>query len=91
MLTEIAALTSQIAVATLFGSMAFFTGVIAPLVFTKLEAAVAGGFIRALFPWYTWSSSDVPRLRLRLWGCTTRAARSSWAPLPSEPWCRDKS
>lgn len=52
MLTELAVLTSQIAVATLFGSMAFFTGVIAPLVFTKLEADVAGRFIRALFPWY---------------------------------------
>ena len=41
-----------VAVATLFGSMAFFSAVIAPLVFVKLEPVTAGRFIRAVFPWY---------------------------------------
>ena len=38
--------------ATAFGSMVFFAGVVAPLVFTRLPEDVAGRFIRALFPWY---------------------------------------
>ena len=41
-----------ISVATLFGSMAFFSCVIAPLIFIELDAATAGRFIRRLFPWY---------------------------------------
>ena len=41
-----------ISVATLFGSMAFFSCVIAPLVFIELDAEIAGRFIRRLFPWY---------------------------------------
>ena len=45
-------LLGLIAVATLFGSMAFFSGVVAPLIFVKLEAATAGRFVRAIFPWY---------------------------------------
>lgn len=40
------------ATALLFGAMAFFSGVVAPLVFVKLDAPTAGGFIRQLFPWY---------------------------------------
>ena len=43
---------SVITVATLFGSMAFFSCVIAPLVFIELDAKTAGRFIRRLFPWY---------------------------------------
>jgi hypothetical protein len=39
-------------VATLFGSMAFFSGVVAPLIFTKLEEVTAGRFVRSIFPWY---------------------------------------
>jgi len=38
--------------ATLFGSMAFFSAVVAPLIFVKLDAASAGSFVRGLFPWY---------------------------------------
>lgn len=38
--------------ALLLGTMAFFSGVIAPLVFVKLDAKTAGGFIRQVFPWY---------------------------------------
>ncbi len=41
-----------LAVATLFGSMAFFSFVVAPLIFVKLEGASAGRFLRGFFPWY---------------------------------------
>ena len=41
-----------VAVATLFGSMAFFSFVVAPLVFVKLDDASAGRFLRGIFPWY---------------------------------------
>jgi len=41
-----------VSVATLFGSMAFFSCVIAPLVFIELDTATAGRFMRRLFPWY---------------------------------------
>ncbi len=41
-----------ISVATLFGSMAFFSGVVAPFTFTTLDAASAGRFVRGIFPWY---------------------------------------
>ncbi|MDR3505996.1 MAG: DUF4149 domain-containing protein [Acidocella sp.] len=36
----------------LAGGMLFFGAVMAPLVFTHLPLPVAGGFIRAAFPWY---------------------------------------
>lgn len=39
-------------VATLAGSMVFFSFVMAPLVFIKLDKVVASGFMRAVFPWY---------------------------------------
>jgi hypothetical protein len=42
----------DLSVAALFGGMLFFSAVLAPLVFTKLPAEVAGGFIRQVFPWY---------------------------------------
>lgn len=38
--------------AVLAGSMVFFSFVMAPLIFIKLEAPVAARFIRAVFPWY---------------------------------------
>ena len=41
-----------LAVAGLWGGMAFFAAVYAPLVFIKLEGAVAGRFIRQVFPAY---------------------------------------
>ena len=44
--------TGLVAVATLFGAMAFFSGVVAPLVFVKLDGASAGRFLRGIFPWY---------------------------------------
>ena len=46
--TEIGQLTAAI----LLGAMLFFAAVVAPLVFTGLDAATAGRFIRRMFPWY---------------------------------------
>lgn len=40
------------ATALLLGAMAFFSAVVAPLVFAKLDRETAGRFIRELFPWY---------------------------------------
>lgn len=40
------------ATSLLLGAMVFFSAVMAPLIFTKLEAAAAGRFIRQVFPWY---------------------------------------
>ena len=51
-LINLLGITGAITVATLFGSMAFFSCVVAPLVFIELDAATAGQFIRRLFPWY---------------------------------------
>ena len=39
-------------VATLFGGMMLYSFGFAPIVFSALPAADAGGFIRAAFPWY---------------------------------------
>jgi len=41
-----------IAAAILFGAMTFFSFVVAPVAFIKLDAAAAGKFIRSIFPWY---------------------------------------
>lgn len=41
-----------ICTAAVWGGMLFFAGLFAPLVFMKLPADEAGGFIRALFPVY---------------------------------------
>lgn len=45
-------LAALCATAALFGAMLFFSFVVAPLVFVKLDGATAGRFIRELFPWY---------------------------------------
>jgi hypothetical protein len=45
-------LIGLIAIATLFGSMVFFSTIVAPRVFMVLDAQTAGRLIRALFPWY---------------------------------------
>ena len=45
-------IVTGIALALTFGGMTFFSGVMAPLVFTKLPIDTAGQFIRQLFPWY---------------------------------------
>ena len=52
MLIDILAVTGLLAAAGVFGSMLFFSAVVAPLVFIRLEAATAGQFIRGLFPSY---------------------------------------
>lgn len=41
-----------LAIGVTLGAMLFFSACVAPLVFMRLEAAIAGRFIRALFPWY---------------------------------------
>ncbi len=41
-----------LASALVMGSMAFFSAVVTPLVFARLEAAAASQFLRALFPSY---------------------------------------
>ncbi len=41
-----------LATGSLLGAMLFFSGVMAPLIFSKLGADVAGRFIRQVFPWY---------------------------------------
>lgn len=41
-----------LATACLLGGMVFFGAVMAPLVFTRLDAAASGPFIRATFPRY---------------------------------------
>lgn len=41
-----------LAAACLLGGMVFFAAVVAPLVFTRLDAASSGPFIRATFPRY---------------------------------------
>lgn len=41
-----------LAAACLLGGMVFFVAVLAPLVFTRLDAAASGPFIRATFPRY---------------------------------------
>ena len=38
--------------AAVFGGMLFFSGLMAPMIFTQLPADVAGRFIRRVFPWY---------------------------------------
>jgi len=43
---------AAILIATVWGSMLFFAAVIAPSVFRWLEPAIAGAFIRRLFPVY---------------------------------------
>ena len=51
----LSALIALFSLALLLGGMAFFAAVIAPLVFTRLPGAVAGPFIRQVFPvYYVW-------------------------------------
>ena len=46
------ALIALFSLALLLGGMVFFAAVVAPLVFSRLPFAVAGPFIRGLFPFY---------------------------------------
>jgi len=45
-------IVAVLSVGALWGGMAFFAAIYAPLVFIKLDAAVAGQFIRQVFPVY---------------------------------------
>lgn len=51
-MAEMLGYVALFATATLFGSMLFFTAVMAPLIFNKLGPDRAGGFIRQVLPWY---------------------------------------
>ena len=52
MMTDILNAVGLVAVATLFGSMAFFSAVVAPHTFGTLDADTAGRYIRSIFPRY---------------------------------------
>ena len=52
MIIEVLYVLGLVSVATLVGSMVFFSGVMAPLIFIKLEQVTAGQFVRSVFPWY---------------------------------------
>ena len=41
-----------VSVATVFGSIVFFSAVVAPVAFVKLDKENASQFIRSIFPWY---------------------------------------
>ena len=41
-----------VTVATVFGSMVFFSAVVVPTTFIKLDKETASQFIRGIFPWY---------------------------------------
>ncbi len=51
-LTQLLQGSASVSTALLFGAMAFFSFLMAPLIFIKLEAEIAGKFVRAVFPWY---------------------------------------
>lgn len=44
--------TGLLSAAILLGSMLFFSCIMAPLIFIKLDEATAGPFVRSIFPWY---------------------------------------
>jgi hypothetical protein len=52
MMLVLASKLGLLSAAFVLGSMMFFSAVMAPLVFTQLEPATAGRFIRRVFPWY---------------------------------------
>ena len=51
-MASVAEIFGLMAAATVFGSMAFFSFVVAPLIFVKLDASNAALFVRGIFPWY---------------------------------------
>ena len=42
----------MVSVATVFGSIVFFSAVVAPVAFVQLDKENASKFIRSIFPWY---------------------------------------
>lgn len=68
-------LVSRLLVALLLGGMTFFAAFMSPLVFIKLPPATAGGFIRAVFPWYY----DV----MTALAFSSALACAAWAPGPA--------
>ena len=52
MIQDSASVLGLVALAVLVGGMIFFAAIMEPAIFTKLEPAVAGRFIRQVFPRY---------------------------------------
>ena len=70
-----------LSVAVLFGGMAFFAVVYAPLVFIKLEAATAGSFIREVFPVYYLAMGAASAAALALLALGTTHERADLAAM----------
>jgi len=51
-LTTVLIALGFLSISLLAGSMVFFSAVMAPLIFIKLDIETAGRFIRQVFPWY---------------------------------------
>ena len=51
-MSEFLFVTGLLSAAILLGSMLFFSCIMAPLIFIKLDEATAGPFVRSIFPWY---------------------------------------
>ena len=51
-MSEFLFVTGLLSAAVLVGSMIFFSCIMAPLIFIKLDEATAGPFVRSIFPWY---------------------------------------
>jgi len=51
-MTTLIYLSILLLLSVLIGSMVFFSFILSPLIFMKLDAPVAARFIRAVFPWY---------------------------------------
>ena len=51
-MSEFLFITGLLSAAILVGSMVFFSWVMAPLIFIKLDETTAGPFVRSIFPWY---------------------------------------
>lgn len=74
--------TGFFATGILLGAMLFFSCVMVPLIFTKLDADVAGRFIRQVFPWYYLSSHWAAWRRLPP-SFSVLQMRSRWHASPS--------
>ena len=75
--------TGFFATGILLGAMLFFSCVMVPLIFTKLDADVAGRFIRQVFPCITSLSSHWAAWRRLPSSFSVLQMRSRWHASPS--------
>lgn len=75
----------------LAGSMLFFSAVMAPLIFIKLDIDTAGRFVRQVFPWYYLAVILLAALGalLLVWGLPLNAALLALVAI-SAGYCRQK-